>query len=585
MTDLNELHGTVTDGGGNKTFLNPQNANDGDYYTYAELGAFAGGGFVQGMLDTDLGTAYPLSGFVLDADANCNANHVGVWADWYYSDNGTAWTLAPATISAQSGPIAGTTRNVSTWELDGGEETHRYWRFRWSTTTGGFECGIRVYAFETTEGTPVEPPPEPEPDPDDPDTPQPNIGALLEIWVAEEGAYLWDVATWDDAVWATSGWTDITYLGVMADVTWGTDNAERGILAPTAAGVWTVDTHDPDRILDPANEGSPYHTELVPGLPIRLSVAGRRVLRTGYVDTMTFSHAQRGGRIRATDNVAKMAAGIVSESDMGIMPDTLYARAAAAIAAAGLDVTVSPIPSTGDPSVAPWDVSGDEKVWTVIAQSALETLRLPYLNEHGVLYFRRWALPADRGLSIASPELVDLTSSVSADGLYSAVRVNDATAMSTVELAITPPPLYGRRLWDRTEPTISGEVWASTVLADRSAASLRWRPGQIRPLTAERVVQIGSITHNEAVTLYVPEANPDVEVRSRILGVNVHVIDLGGRPGPDGIIPNTQWRFNLQATTAAVEPLVDDDDPGAYLVSDDDGVTFLYPDGVAFTEV
>ena len=67
--------------------------------------------------------------------------------------------------------------------------------------------------------------------------------------------------------------------------------------------------------------------------------------------------------------------------------------------------------------------------------------------------------------------------------------------------------------------------------------------------------------------------------------MNLHVIDLGGRPGPDGIIPNTQWRFTLLTTTAAVEPLVDDDDPAAYLVSDDDGVTFLYPDGVAFTEV
>ena len=584
MADLNELHGTVSDGGGNYTWQNPTNANDGTD-AFAQLLSFAGAGIVYtGDLETDLGAAYPVSGFTLDADASCTNFHDPASFFFAYSDDGSTWTNAPATTSSTT--VVVLNRVVSTWELDAGESTHRYWRLRYQRLVGGFECGVILYSWEVTEGGGGDPDPEPEPDPDDPyEPPEPNVGALLEIYVAEEGAYLWDVATWDDAIWSTSGWTDITYLGVMADVSWGADNAERGILAPTAAGVWTVDTHDPDRILDPANAGSPYHTELVPGLPIRISVAGRRVLRTGIVDTMAYSHAQRGGRIRATDKIAVMAAADVSESDLGILPDTLYARAQAAIEAAGIDVTVSPVPSTGDPSVATWDVSGDESVWTVIAQSALETLRMPYLNEHGVLYFRRWLLPADRGMEIASPELIDLTSFVSADGLYSAVRVNDATAMSTVELAITPPPAYGRRLHDRTVPTISGEVWADTVLADRSATALRWRPGQIRPLTAERVVQIGSISHNELVTLYVPEANPDVEVRSRILGTNLHVIDLGGRPGPDGIIPNTQWRFTLQATTAAVDPLVDDDDLVTFLVDDDDGVTLLYPDGVAFSEV
>jgi hypothetical protein len=85
VTDLNELHGTATDGGGNKTFLNPANAIDGDYDTYSHVGAFAGAGILyEAMLDVDLGTAYTLSGFVLDADANCNANHVGIWASWWY---------------------------------------------------------------------------------------------------------------------------------------------------------------------------------------------------------------------------------------------------------------------------------------------------------------------------------------------------------------------------------------------------------------------------------------------------------------------------------------------------------------------
>jgi hypothetical protein len=583
VTDLNELYGTVTDGGGNRTWVNPGNANDGNSATYAQADGFAGSGIVYNWyLDTDLGTARPVGGFVLDADMSCSANHALGDLTFWYSDNGTTWTQVAASIASNSGPISGTTRNISTWEFDDDHEAHRYWRFRQTRTVGGFQCTSRVYGFEVTEGVLPEPPPEP--DPDQPSEPvEANVGALLEIYVAEEGAYLWDVALWDEAVWSSSEWVDITYLGVVADISWGADNPERGVLARTTAASWQVDTHDPDRILDPANEGSQFYPELVPGLPIRLSIAGRRVVRTGQVDTMSYSHAAKGGRIRASDNIARMAGATVTESDLGGLPDTLWARIAAAIAAVGLDIQLIPPPSSGDPDLAPLDVTGDMNLWTLVAESALEALYTPYVNEHNVLHLRPWLYPRSAGVEVASPELIDLVSFVSDEGLYSAVRVNDATALDTIALAVTPPPRYGYRVYDRTTATIDGEAWAAVVLDDRAATSLRWRPGQIRPLNAARVEAIAKIEHNEIISLYVPEANPDVEVRARVLGHHVRVIDLGGRVDADGnvIAPNTVWRWDLAATTGSIQPLVDDDDPLVFLVDDDDGVTLLYPDGVA----
>jgi hypothetical protein len=231
VTDLNELYGTVTDGGGNRTWVNPGNANDGNSATYAQADGFAGSGIVYNWyLDTDLGTARPVGGFVLDADMSCSANHALGDLTFWYSDNGTTWTQVAASIASNSGPISGTTRNISTWEFDDDHEAHRYWRFRQTRTVGGFQCTSRVYGFEVTEGVLPEPPPEP--DPDQPSEPvEANVGALLEIYVAEEGAYLWDVALWDEAVWSSSEWVDITYLGVVADISWGADNPERGVLA------------------------------------------------------------------------------------------------------------------------------------------------------------------------------------------------------------------------------------------------------------------------------------------------------------------------------------------------------------------
>lgn len=415
---------------------------------------------------------------------------------------------------------------------------------------------------------------DPEPPPYEPPEP---ANAILEIYVAEPGADRWDVALWDTGVWAASAWVSITPWSIFADVAWGADRGEAGILADTAAGVWTVETYDPDRVLDPSNPDSPFAPELVPGLPIRLSHRGR-IIRTGRVDRLWYSFEDQGGRLTSSDAVADAQRARVPADS--VLSDTLRARARDAIAAAGLALQVESDPPGGDPPLAPQDI-GDYSVWAVIAYSAREVLHVPWIDNHGVLRFRAWADGLARGAVIAAPELIDLATWTSDEDLYSVVRVDDWTAAITQERRATPLPRYGERVHSRTLPTINGGAWAEAVLADRRDQSLRYRPGDIRPETADAVERLAQLETLEDVTLSLPAEDPAVEVRARILGIRVRAVDetteeVAGEP-----IVRTRWRWNLITTVAAAAPLVGDGtDPPEFLHADQDPAQFLYPDGV-----
>jgi hypothetical protein len=397
--------------------------------------------------------------------------------------------------------------------------------------------------------------------------------AILEIYVAEPGADRWDVALWDAASWAASAWIDITPWSIFADIAWGADRGEAGILADTAAGLWTVETYDPDRVLDPSNPDSPFAPELVPGLPIRLSHRGR-IIRTGRVDRLWYSFEDQGGRITSSDAVADAQRAKVPEDT--VLADTLRARARDAIAAAGLVLEVEADPPAGDPPLAPADV-GSYSVWAVIAYSAREVLHVPWIDNHGTLRFRAWATGLSRGAVIAAPELIDLATWTSDEDLYSVVRVNDFTAAITQERRATPLPRYGERVHDRTLATINGGAWADAVLADRRDQSLRYRPGDIRPASADAVERLAQLEPLEDVTLALPAESPSVEVRARILGIRVRAVDETTELG----FVRTRWRWNLITTVTAAAPLIGDGtDPPEFLHADQDPDQFLYPDGV-----
>lgn len=393
-------------------------------------------------------------------------------------------------------------------------------------------------------------------------------GVLLEIYAASPGSARWDHANWDEAVWSQAGWQDVTPQGISVDITWGSRQPELGILSKPEAADWRVAFYDPNRLLDPANADSPYQADLIPGLPIRVSHRGT-VVRVGYATGISFHYAKdtQNGFIRATDNVSRLANAEVP-SDV-TLSDTLYARAVDAIAAAGLSVRVLE-PLGTDPAIAPW-LTGVNKwsAWDWIRNAAEQVNYIPIVDRLGDLSFRPWAAPMSRGRSMDSPELVDLTNVSDYIGQYSVVRALDDDGVTIVERALTPPPRYGARTYERSDPTIDAGDWADAVLADRALPGLRWVPGIVRPLTADSAERFATIEAVELVSMAVPEQASPVSATAIVVGGQIHI-----RAKRED---EATWLFEYEAAATAVEPLIETGgDPTDYLLATG-GDQFLYP--------
>jgi PKD repeat protein len=389
--------------------------------------------------------------------------------------------------------------------------------------------------------------------------------ALLEIYAAEPGSARWGVAHWGEDVWSQAGWQDVTPQGVTVDIAWGSSRPELGILSVPDAASWAVDYYDPDRLLDPANLDSPYFGDLVPYLPLRLSHRGI-VVRVGYATGISHDYANDRGYMRGADQITRLAnADVPTDSTL---PDTLYARAVAAISAAGLSVEVQ-TPVGTDPPVSPWIIDTREwTAWEWIKDAAQEVLHIPYIDRYGTLCFRPWATPLARGRSVDSPELVGLQVVTDYSGNYSVVQARfDATTIT--ERALTPPPRYGARTYLRDEITIDEGAWADAVLADRGLPSLRWLPGDIRPDTADSTERIATLEAVERIGMSVTEQDPNVFVTGIIVGGEIMV---------RGLVPDTaRWRFRLQVAQTTDEPLIESGGAPTDYLLDTGGAEFLYP--------
>jgi hypothetical protein len=424
-------------------------------------------------------------------------------------------------------------------------------------------CGVTV-ALLDAPGTP-----DPEPPPYVP--PEPGQ-AIIEIYVDDPDGYRWDVAEWDEATWADADWVSITPWCIFADVTWGADRPDAGILADQVAGNWVIETHDPDRVLDPANDESQFYPHLVPELPIRVNHNSRTV-RTGQVSIITYSHEREGGRISASDAVSRAARADVPPGTA--LGDTFRTRAFDAIAGADIDMWVS---FTADEftefPLASADVDQRRSVWQRISEAAREILAVAWVDRHGHVRVNLWDEDTDRGLVIGSDQMVDLTPWVSHDGLYSVVRALDSDEVTIAEAAASPLPAYGERVYERTEPTIDAVDWVTRVLADRQGAVLRYRPGTIRAWTAAQNDALVDMELLDIITLSYPETDPPIEVRARVLGARVRVTDRTKRY--PAVL--TRWEWTLLTTLVPTEPLIADGEAElTYLVSDEDGTSYLYP--------
>lgn len=144
-SELNEPHGTVADGGGDKTFTNPTNTNDGDDATFATRNSFAGGaGTYVSILRTDLGAAYEVTGMTIVGGAGASGSDFDA-VPWYvdWSDDGTTWTNTSMTqVDHADTPVLNSATSVITLDT---AATHRYWRIRHETTITGIEFRVALF--------------------------------------------------------------------------------------------------------------------------------------------------------------------------------------------------------------------------------------------------------------------------------------------------------------------------------------------------------------------------------------------------------------------------------------------------------
>ncbi len=152
-------------------------------------------------------------------------------------------------------------------------------------------------------------------------------------------------------MWDAQGWRDVTGLAMSADLQWGADR-QVGVLSVASAGrlsvsgptilsaSWTRPIHRP-----------PWRPVLRPGTPVRVRY-GALVVRSGWLDAITYSHADRTGSWRASDAVPLLVQARTIVATSGV-PTTLRALARYLVARTGVPVTVEADPEDGDPTIGP----------------------------------------------------------------------------------------------------------------------------------------------------------------------------------------------------------------------------------------
>lgn len=390
----------------------------------------------------------------------------------------------------------------------------------------------------------------------------PPIGAIgtiaIELFGPSPGHSKWGSSVWglsNSDVWGTSDWQDATPQSVNASSSWGADDGTQGVLSVCSAGTWNIRTYDPDRILDPSNQSSEFHSVLHPGGKVRIRYIGpsARIVKRGVIDEITYDLDTETGAIRATDAIAILQGANIAAGTVGA-PTTLRARTRWLLDKAHIvDVAVEPDPEDGDPIVgaAPTE---DATVWDWVTTAALDCLRACWVDRDNTIKFRSFGDPNDLGLTVGGADGIpidNVTPQSSLAGVYSTVIAYDDGAPTTkiIRTNEVTREYAGSSTFERTRPVPEGVDWANNVLADRAGASLQYRLGTMRPRTDAElafILDTGmvdvahiNITHREQgreALLY------PIQVAARVLGGTIRAdTDAGWNATLVTYVSKAEW--------------------------------------------
>jgi hypothetical protein len=317
----------------------------------------------------------------------------------------------------------------------------------------------------------------------------------IEVYGPPAGVGLWDdpASTWDgpgdvwtDTATAAPAWRSVACQVSAFSSSWGADQAT-GVLAQSAAGVLTLKTYDPDRLLDPSNTASPLFRETRIGTPIRVTLAPAGVLGYGYLDEIDFRYEDSAGSITAADDISKLAQANTAP-DFWQPANSLRALAVAAIASAGQTVPVGPAPAAGDPVVA-FRETRDQPVWALIRDAAQDALCLAWMDDQTsppTLRFSPYGYPTDQGLRLGDGGIPLAALAAVGSGSGAINVVDDATGELARRITVT-----GRdQTFDVSRVEPAGGAWARAILADRGGAVVTLVPGEILPSSMGELTQL-----------------------------------------------------------------------------------------------
>jgi len=392
----------------------------------------------------------------------------------------------------------------------------------------------------------------------------------IELRGPTPGSARWDEALWDEGVWSLFVWRDVTPESLQAQISWGADDPAGVVTAP-AAGSWTLNTYDPQRKLDPSNATSELIGSIRPGQPIRLILAEPSqpdfTVRLGLIDEVNYNISSRRGNLRGTDGVSLIVAArmLANQNLDASMPTTLRARARYLINKVGLAhiIAVEADPADPpDPTVAP--ISADAvSAWQHIITAAFDVLYAVWLDREGILRFRSFGTPVDRGLQAGGVDgipVADIAAQSSLQAIYTKVTAYDVTA-PTVPVTVSDAKaaqIFGDSLLERENLTPQAAAWAASVLADRAGSSLQYTPGTLYPQTFEALrgiidAGVAEILHVNAETI-----NPPFSVAIRILGGVINVdTATGWTASLLGYIPASEWSLQEPITEPPIEPPIE----------------------------